>query len=111
MSNQLERAEQHLNQLMPLIQTTPSLVGELFVIRVMIAAYRYDMPAVIESAQQALSLVLPEEASPSSKILLSLSVVNFDTGRKMRAAQMLYGDEVGGAIVPAEEGDFITELA
>jgi hypothetical protein len=32
-------------------------------------------------------------------------------GRKMRAAQTLYGDEVGGAIVPAEEGDFITELA
>ena len=32
-------------------------------------------------------------------------------GRKMRAAQILYGDEVGGAIVPLEEGDFITELA
>ncbi len=32
-------------------------------------------------------------------------------GRKMRAAQMLYGDEVGGAIVPVEDGDFITELA
>ena len=29
----------------------------------------------------------------------------------MRAAQTLYGDEVGGAIVPVEEGDFITELA
>jgi hypothetical protein len=32
-------------------------------------------------------------------------------GRKMRAAQALYGDEVGGAIVPVEDGDFITELA
>jgi len=32
-------------------------------------------------------------------------------GRKMRVAQTLYGDEVGGAIVPVEEGDFITELA
>ncbi len=32
-------------------------------------------------------------------------------GCKMRAAQTLYGDEVGGAIVPVEEGDFITELA
>ncbi len=32
-------------------------------------------------------------------------------GRKMRATQMLYGDEVGGAIVPSEDGDFITELA
>jgi hypothetical protein len=32
-------------------------------------------------------------------------------GRKMRAAQTLYGDEVGGAIVPMEDGDFMTELA
>jgi hypothetical protein len=32
-------------------------------------------------------------------------------GRKMRAAQLLYGDNVGGAIVPIEDGDFITELA
>jgi hypothetical protein len=32
-------------------------------------------------------------------------------GRKMRAAQLLYWDNVGGAIVPVEEGDFITELA
>ena len=32
-------------------------------------------------------------------------------GRKMQAAQTLYGDEVGGAIVPVEECDFITELA
>ncbi len=32
-------------------------------------------------------------------------------GRKMRAAQLLYGDTVSGAIVPVEEGDFITELA
>ena len=32
-------------------------------------------------------------------------------GRKMRAAQLLYWDNVGGAIVPVEEGNFITELA
>jgi len=32
-------------------------------------------------------------------------------GRKMRAAQLLYGDSVGGAIIPSDEGDFITELA
>jgi hypothetical protein len=30
---------------------------------------------------------------------------------KMCAAQTLYGDEVDGAIVPVEEGDFISELA
>ena len=28
-----------------------------------------------------------------------------------KAAQLLYGDEVGGAIVPEEEGDFLTQLA
>jgi len=32
-------------------------------------------------------------------------------GRKMRSAQNMYRDEVGGAIVPVEDGDFITELA
>jgi len=32
-------------------------------------------------------------------------------GKKMKAAQLLYGDEVGGAIVPEEEGDFLTQLA
>lgn len=32
-------------------------------------------------------------------------------GRKMKAAQLLYGDEVGGAIVPQEDGDFLTQLA
>lgn len=32
-------------------------------------------------------------------------------GKKMRAAQLLYGDEVGGAIVPDDDGNFLTELA
>jgi hypothetical protein len=32
-------------------------------------------------------------------------------GRKMRAAQTLYGDEVGGPIVSMEDGNFMTELA
>jgi hypothetical protein len=32
-------------------------------------------------------------------------------GKKMKAAQLIYGDEVGGAIVPEEEGDFLTQLA
>lgn len=29
----------------------------------------------------------------------------------MKAAQLVYGDEVGGAIVPEDEGDFLTQLA
>jgi hypothetical protein len=32
-------------------------------------------------------------------------------GAKMKAAQLLYGDEVGGAIVPEEDGDLLTALA
>ncbi len=32
-------------------------------------------------------------------------------GRKLYAAQMLYGDEVGGAIVESDDGNFLAELA
>ncbi len=32
-------------------------------------------------------------------------------GAKMKAAQLLYGDEVGGAIVPDDGENFMTELA
>jgi hypothetical protein len=32
-------------------------------------------------------------------------------GQKMKAAQLLYGDEVGGAIVPESGDDFLTQLA
>jgi hypothetical protein len=32
-------------------------------------------------------------------------------GAKMKAAQLLYGDNVGGAIVPEEEGDILMKLA
>ncbi len=32
-------------------------------------------------------------------------------GRKMKAAQLMYGDEVGGAIVPDDGENFLTELA
>ena len=32
-------------------------------------------------------------------------------GKKMYAAQLLYGDEVGGAIVEADEGSMLTEMA
>jgi len=32
-------------------------------------------------------------------------------GAKMKAAQLLYGDNVGGAIVPEEDGDILMKLA
>jgi LuxR family maltose regulon positive regulatory protein len=87
MANQLDRAEQQLNQLMPLVQTTPSLLGELYVIRLMIATRRYDMPAFIELARQALARVPPEEASPRSRILLTVGVAYDEMGGDIAAAK------------------------
>ena len=76
MANQLDRADQYLEQLLPIVQTTLPLLGELFAIRVMIASHRYDMQAVIELARQALSLVPPEESlnCPSRKLSRERSV-------------------------------------
>ena len=103
MANQLDRAEQRLIQLMPLVQTTPQLLGELFTIRVRIAASRYDMPALIETAQQALSLVPPEEAAPRSRILLSLGVAYHEMGGDIAAAKDAFREayELGNASAPS----------
>jgi LuxR family maltose regulon positive regulatory protein len=90
MANRLDRAEQQLNQLMPLVQTVPSLLGELYVIRVMIATRRYDMPAFIELARQALSRVPPEEASPRSRILLTLGVAYEEMSGDIVAAKSAF---------------------
>ena len=102
MSNQFDRTDQLLNQLMPLVQKNPPLLGELYVIRVMVAAYRYDMSTVIEIAQQALSLVPPEEASPRSRILLSLGVVYAEIGGDIVAAKSAFREafELGMASTP-----------
>jgi len=103
MANQFERAEQLLDQLMPLAQHSPPLMGELFAIRVMVTAYRYDMPAVIELAQQALSLVPPEEASPRSRILLSLGVAYYEMGGDISAAKGAFREayELGKSLTPS----------
>jgi LuxR family maltose regulon positive regulatory protein len=99
MSNQLDRAEQQLNQLTPLVQTTASLLGELYVIRVLIAARRYDTPAMIELAQQALSRVPPEEASARSRILLTLGVAYDEMGGDIASAKNAFREayELGKA--------------
>jgi LuxR family maltose regulon positive regulatory protein len=103
MANQFDRAERQLNQLTPLVQTTPSLLGEVFVIRMMIAANRNDMPAVVELAQQALSLVPPEEASPLSRIWLSLGVAYDEMGGDIAAAKSAFREafELGNALAPS----------
>lgn len=103
MANQFERADQLLDQLMPLAQHSPPIMGELFAIRVMVAAFRYDMPAVIELAQQALSLVSPEEASPRSRILLSLGVVYYELGGDISDAKGAFSEayELGKALAPS----------
>jgi LuxR family maltose regulon positive regulatory protein len=103
MANQLDRADQFLDQLLPLVQKNPHMLGEVFVIRVMIAAYRYDMPAVIELAQQALSQVPLEEASPRSRILLSLGVALYEMGGDIAAARDAFREafELGSAFAPS----------
>jgi LuxR family maltose regulon positive regulatory protein len=69
------------------VEAQPPLLGELFAIRVQIAASRYDMPAVIDLAQSALSVVPPEAASPRSRILLSLGVAHHEIGGDLDAAK------------------------
>jgi LuxR family maltose regulon positive regulatory protein len=74
MSNQADRAEQQLDQLAPLVQDSPSLLGEMYVIRMMLAARRFDISAFFTLAQQALSRVPTEEESSRSRILITLGV-------------------------------------
>ena len=100
MDNQLNRAELFLTELRPFVEAQPPLLGELFAIRVMIAAQRYDMPAVIEVAQTALSVIPPDEVSPRSRILLSLGVAHHEMGGDLAAAKNAFREafEVGQAL-------------
>jgi LuxR family maltose regulon positive regulatory protein len=100
LSNQLDRAEKQLNQLMSLVQTSPFLLGELYVIRLMIATRRYDMPAFFELARQALSRLPPEEASPRSRILLTLGVAYDEMVGDIAAARNAFREayELGQAL-------------
>lgn len=99
LSNQLDRAERQLDQLAPLVQAAPSLLGELYVIRVMIATRRFDRSAFIELARQALSRVPPEEASPRSRILLTLGVAYEEMSGDIVAAKSAFREayELGKA--------------
>jgi len=87
LSNQLDRAENQLNQLELRVQTVPTLLGEHYVIRVMVAARRLDVSSFYELARQALSRVPPEEASPRSRILLTLGVAYEEMSGDIAAAR------------------------
>ncbi len=102
MDGQLDRAEQFLGQLAPLVRSEPHQLGEVFAIRVMIAAYRHDMHAVIAVADDALSLIPTEAASPRSRILLSLGVAHSDIGGDIGAAKRAFREayEAGMAASP-----------
>jgi LuxR family maltose regulon positive regulatory protein len=65
----------------------------------MIAARRYDMPTFIELARQALARVPPEEASPRSRILLTLGVAYDELGGNFAAAKSAFREayELGKA--------------
>jgi LuxR family maltose regulon positive regulatory protein len=108
MNNRLDRAEEFLGQLAPLVTSEPHQLGEVFAIRVMIAAYRHDMPAVVALADDALSRIPIEEASPRSRILLSLGVAHSDIGGNLGAAERAFRDayEAGmAASTPSSVGN------
>jgi LuxR family maltose regulon positive regulatory protein len=102
MDHQLDRAERFLGQLAPVVASEPHHLGEVLAIRVMIAAYRQDMSKVIALADEALTLIPAEAASPRSRILLSLGVAHSDMGGDLGAAQRAFREayEVGMAASP-----------
>jgi LuxR family maltose regulon positive regulatory protein len=87
MDGQLDRAEQFLGQLAPLAAAEPHHLGEIFSIRLMIAAHRHEMPIVIALADAALRQIPGDAASPRSRILLSLGVAHSDIGGDLGAAK------------------------
>ena len=90
MSNQLDRAEQQLDQLASLVQDAPSLLGEMYVIRMMVTARRFDIPAFYALAQQAMSRVPPEEVSPRCRILITLGVAYEEMSGDLVAAKNVF---------------------
>ncbi|HSL26036.1 MAG TPA: LuxR C-terminal-related transcriptional regulator [Acidimicrobiia bacterium] len=103
MDNQLDRAEGFLGRLAPLVQSEPKHLGEVFAIRVMIASHRQDMSAVVALAEEALSVVSSEAASPRSRILLSVGVAHCDMGGDLEAARSAFREafELGQTVSPA----------
>jgi len=106
LTNQLDRAEKHLDQLTSLIQTSRPLLGEALAIRVMIAAYRSDLSSVIELSQQALLLLPPEAVSPRSSVLLSLGVAYDEMGDDITAAKRAFREafELGKSVTSGNKG-------
>jgi LuxR family maltose regulon positive regulatory protein len=102
MNNRLDRAEEFLGQLTPLVASEPHHLGEVFAIRVMIAASRHNMPAVIALAEDALSLVPREAASPRSRILLGLGYAHSEIGGDLAAAERAFREayELGLTVSP-----------
>jgi LuxR family maltose regulon positive regulatory protein len=102
MDNRLDRAEEFLGQLTPFVALEPDHLGEVFSIRLMVAAHRHDMPAVVALADDALSLIPREAASPRSRVLLSLGVAHSDMGGDLDAAKRAFREayELGQTVSP-----------
>jgi LuxR family maltose regulon positive regulatory protein len=102
MDNQLDRAEKFLSQLTPLVASESHHLGEVYAIRVMIAAHRHDMPAGVALSEEALSLVSPEAASPRSRILLSLGFAHSELGGDLEAAKRAFREayQLGEGVSP-----------
>lgn len=122
MDKQPDRAERFLDRLVPLVASDPHHLGEVFAIRVLIAAHRGDMPSVIALSEEALSLVSREAASPRSRILLTLGYAQSETGGDLEAAKRAFHEayeegtaadppsSVGGAPLPLTALAYLAEI-
>ena len=122
MDKQPDRAERFLDRLAPLVASDPHHLGEVFAIRVLIAAHRKDMPSVIELSEEALSLVSREAASPRSRFLITLGYAQSETGGDLEAAKRAFREayeagmaaappsSVGGAPLPLTALAYLAEI-
>lgn len=121
MTNHFERTEQFLDELLPYVQSLPQHLGEVYTIRVMLAARRFDIPAVFKLGRQALSLIPPEMASLRSRILLCFGVALNDNAANIKAAKDAFRESyetgmkspesmVGNAPVPLTALAYLSEI-
>lgn len=99
---QLDRAEAFLGQLAPRVAAEPQHLGEVFAVRLMVAANRGDMAAVESLADAALALVTTAAPSPRSRILISIGVARSDTGGDLDGAKRAFREafELGRTVTP-----------
>lgn len=92
LAGQLDRADRFLGQLGPLVAGQPHFLGEVYAIRVMVAANRRDTPAVIGLADEARSRLPADAASPRSRIAISVGVALLEYGGDLGSARDAFSE-------------------